>query len=135
MTSRTDRPNSAPIPTPNGDPSRSLSWRFTPARPGLFASRPRWPAAADAGRCRSPARALPAEFPFPIRIVERLVREGQRDGSVRPGPVRLLAALVFGCSIQPIQTVLEAPPGTIDLHPNTNRGLVADAAWASIRAR
>ncbi|HUO73791.1 MAG TPA: helix-turn-helix domain-containing protein [Solirubrobacteraceae bacterium] len=78
--------------------------------------------------------ALPAEFAFPIRIVEALVREGQRNGSVRRGPVRLLAALVFGCIVQPIRTVLEAPPGTIDLHPSSARELVADAAWAAVSA-
>jgi len=78
--------------------------------------------------------ALPAEFAFPIRIVEALVREGQRNGSVRRGSVRLLAALVFGCIVQPIRTVLEAPPGTIDLHPSSARELVADAAWAAVSA-
>jgi AcrR family transcriptional regulator len=76
--------------------------------------------------------ALPADFPFPIRIVERLVREGQRDRSVRTGPVRVLAALVFGCVIQPIRTILEAPPGTIDLAPAAARALVADGAWRAI---
>jgi AcrR family transcriptional regulator len=78
--------------------------------------------------------ALPADFPFPIRIVERLVREGQRDGSVRRGPVRLLAALVLGCIMQPVRTALEAPPGTIDLRSASARELIADAAWATIDA-
>jgi len=72
---------------------------------------------------------LPADFPFPIRIVEALIREGQRERSVRAGPVRLLTALVFGCIVQPIRTVLEAPPGTIDLAPAAARTTVAQAAW------
>ena len=79
--------------------------------------------------------ALPADFPFPIRILERLVREGQRDGSIRRGPVRLLAALVFGCILQPVRTVLEAPPGTIDVRSASACELIADAAWATISAR
>ncbi len=78
--------------------------------------------------------ALPAEFPFPIRIVEDLVREGQRTGVVREGPVRVLAALVFGCIVQPIRTVLEAPSGTIDLRPASTGELIADGAWAAVRA-
>ena len=78
---------------------------------------------------------LPADFRYPIRIVEDLVTEGQRQRTVRSGPVRVLAALVFGCITQPIRTVLEAPPGTIDLRPQATRALIADAAWAAVRRR
>jgi AcrR family transcriptional regulator len=76
--------------------------------------------------------ALPADFPYAIRIVEALIREGQRDRSVRAGPVRLLAALVFGCIAQPIRTVLEAPAGTISLRPAAAREIIAGAAWAAV---
>jgi AcrR family transcriptional regulator len=79
--------------------------------------------------------ALPPDFPYTIRIVEALIRAGQRDGSVRHAPVRLLAALVFGCITQPIRTVLEAPRGTISLRATAARDLIADAAWATIAAR
>jgi AcrR family transcriptional regulator len=75
---------------------------------------------------------LPADFPYPIRVVERLLSEGQAEGSVRPGPIRLLAALVFGCITQPIRTVLEAPPGTIELDPPAARELTAGAAWRAV---
>jgi AcrR family transcriptional regulator len=75
---------------------------------------------------------LPADFPYPIRVVEELLREGQRDGSVRPGPIRVLAALVFGCITQPIRTVLEAPAGTIELRSRDARQLVSDAAWSAV---
>lgn len=75
---------------------------------------------------------LPADFPFTIRIVESLMREGQRDGSVRKGSVRLLASLVFGCAVQPIRTVLEAPPGTITLDTAAARETIAEAAWNAI---
>jgi AcrR family transcriptional regulator len=79
--------------------------------------------------------ALPPDFPYPIRLVEELVRQGQADGSVRPGPVRVLAALVFGCIVQPIRTVLEAPQGTVDLGQQAAQALIADAAWRSIAQR
>lgn len=76
--------------------------------------------------------ALPDDFPYPIRVVEGLLSEGQAEGSVRPGPIRLLAALVFGCITQPIRTVLEAPPGTIELDSPAARGLTAEAAWRAV---
>ena len=76
--------------------------------------------------------ALPADFPYPIRVVEELLSEGQREGSVRAGPIRLLTSLVFGCITQPIRTVLEAPPGTIELDSSTARDLTADAAWRAV---
>ncbi len=77
---------------------------------------------------------LPADFPYPIRIVEALIREGQAAGEVRPGPVRVLAALVFGCITQPIRTVLEAPAGTIELASEAARTAVAHAAWSAVAA-
>jgi AcrR family transcriptional regulator len=79
-------------------------------------------------------RSLPGDFPYTIRIVEGLIAEGQRQGSVRAGTVRLLAALVFGCITQPIRTMLEAPAGSISLRGAAAQGVVADAAWAAIAA-
>jgi AcrR family transcriptional regulator len=78
--------------------------------------------------------ALPADFPYPIRIAERVIREGQRSGEVRRGPVRVLAALVFGCATQPIRTALEAPAGTIRLASAAAREAIAHAAWAAVAA-
>ncbi len=78
--------------------------------------------------------SLPADFSYPIRIVERLLAEGQGEGTVRPGPVRVLAALLFGVITQPIRTVMEAPAGTIDLAPAGTRTLIADAAWRTVAA-
>jgi AcrR family transcriptional regulator len=78
------------------------------------------------------AESLPADFPVPIRIVEGLVVEGQRDGSVRPGPAGVLAALALGCVLQPMRSVLESGPGTFDLGQQAARALVADAAWRAI---
>ncbi len=75
---------------------------------------------------------LASDFPLPIPVVEALVREGQSDGSVRRGPVRLLTALVLGCILQPVRTVLEAPAGTISVHTPAARAIVAEAAWRTI---
>jgi hypothetical protein len=76
--------------------------------------------------------ALPAEFPYPIRVVEELLLEGQHAGCVRGGAIRVLAALVFGCLTQPIRTVLEAPAGTIELGSPAARELIAGAAWRAV---
>jgi AcrR family transcriptional regulator len=78
--------------------------------------------------------ALPADFPYPIRIVERLVADGQGDGSVRPGPVRVLAALVLGCMNYPTIVAQHAAPGTIDLDDPDADTVIADGAWAAIAA-
>jgi len=78
--------------------------------------------------------ALPADFAYPIRVMEDVIREGQAVGAIRGGPVRLLAALVFGCITQPIRTVLEAPPGTIELTSETARALTAESAWRAVAA-
>lgn len=76
--------------------------------------------------------ALPSDFPYTIRIVEGLIEEGQADGTIRPGPVRLLASLVLGCVTQPIRTVLEAPPGSIDLRADAAWESVGDGAWRAV---
>jgi AcrR family transcriptional regulator len=78
--------------------------------------------------------ALPADFPYPIRIVERLVAEGQTDHSVRPGPPRVLAALVLGCMSYPAIVAQHAAPGTIDLNDPDAVAAIADGAWAAIAA-
>jgi AcrR family transcriptional regulator len=76
--------------------------------------------------------ALPRDFPYPIRIVDGLVREGQADGSVKPGPVRVLSSLVVGCMNHPAVVAQHAAPGTIDLDDPGTVDLIADGAWAAI---
>jgi AcrR family transcriptional regulator len=76
--------------------------------------------------------ALPADFPYPIRIVDRLVAEGQQDGTVKPGPVRVLSALVVGCMNHPAIVAQHAARGTIDLEDPGTVDLIADGAWAAI---
>jgi AcrR family transcriptional regulator len=76
--------------------------------------------------------ALPADFPYPIRIVDRLVGEGQQDGTVKAGPVRVLSALVVGCMNHPAIVAQHAARGTIDLDDPDTADLIADGAWAAI---
>jgi AcrR family transcriptional regulator len=78
--------------------------------------------------------ALPADFPYPIRIVDGLVRQGQADGTVKAGPVRVLSALVLGCMNHPAIVAQHAARGTIDLEDPDTVDLIADGAWAAIAA-
>lgn len=78
--------------------------------------------------------ALPADFPYPIRIVDQLIQEGQEDGTVKAGPVRVLSALVVGCMNQPAIVAQHAAKGTIDLDSPGTAELIADGAWAAIAA-
>ena len=79
--------------------------------------------------------ALPADFPYPIRIVDRLLQEGQRDGTVKAGPVRVLSALTLGCMNWPIIAAQHARAGAIDLADPDAVDAIADGAWAAISAR
>jgi AcrR family transcriptional regulator len=78
--------------------------------------------------------ALPADFPYPIRIVDRLIAQGQRDRTVKPGPVRVLSALVVGCMNHPTIVAQHAARGTIDLADPGTVDLIADGAWAAVAA-
>jgi AcrR family transcriptional regulator len=76
--------------------------------------------------------ALPADFPYPIRIVDRLIHQGHQDGTVKPGPVRVLSALVVGCMNHPTIVAQHAARGTIDLTDPGTVDLIADGAWAAV---
>jgi AcrR family transcriptional regulator len=76
--------------------------------------------------------ALPADFPYPIRILDALVGEGQRDHTIKPGPVRVLSALVAGCMNHPAIVAQHAARGTIDLAAPGTAGLIADGAWNAV---
>jgi AcrR family transcriptional regulator len=78
--------------------------------------------------------ALPADFPYPIRIVDQVIREGHADGTVKSGPVRVLSALVVGCMNHPAIVAQHAARGTIDLDDPDTVQLIADGAWAAIAA-
>ena len=77
--------------------------------------------------------ALEADFPYPIHVIERLIAEGQADGSARDGDVRVLAAIAMGCFTYPVIVAIYARAGTID--PEGQDALIADATWAAVRTR
>jgi AcrR family transcriptional regulator len=118
------------------DRDRSVAERIKAMAHASLAARREDPAAhafvlGHQGRFLS---ALPGDFPYPIRIAERLVREGQEDGSVRAGAPRILAAQVLGCINHPAVVAQHAAPGTIDLDAPGAADLIADGAWAAIAA-
>jgi AcrR family transcriptional regulator len=77
---------------------------------------------------------LPAGFPYPVRVIDALVEEGQADGTVRAGNVRMLASLVLGAINQPVVVARHARAGAIDLTDPATVGLAADGAWRAIAA-
>jgi hypothetical protein len=119
-----------------GDPTRDVADRVRGLARTLLATRDDDPAAhafvlGHQGRFMG---ALPADFPYPIRIVERLLAEGQEAGVVKPGPVRVLAALVLGCANYPAIVAQYARRGSIDLADPATADLIADGAWAAVSA-
>jgi AcrR family transcriptional regulator len=79
--------------------------------------------------------ALDADFPYPIHVIERLIAEGQADGSVRPGDTRLLAGIATGCFTYPVIVATYARAGTIDAAAEDAAQLIAEATWAAVRTR
>jgi AcrR family transcriptional regulator len=77
--------------------------------------------------------SLPSDFPYPLRVVERLVTAGQEDGSVKAGPARVLTALVLGCMNHPAIVATYGRRGSIDLDDPRAVELIADGAWAAIK--
>ena len=78
---------------------------------------------------------LEADFPYPIHVIERLIAEGQADGSVRDGDVRLLAGIATGCFTYPVIVAIFARAGTVDAGSDEAAALIADATWAAVRTR
>jgi AcrR family transcriptional regulator len=78
--------------------------------------------------------SLPADFRYPVRVLDGLVEEGQADGTVRAGNVRMLASLVLGAINQPVIVARHARAGAIDLSDPATVALAADGAWRAIAA-
>ena len=76
--------------------------------------------------------ALDADFPYPLHVVESLIAEGQRDGSVRDGDVKVLAGIFTGCFTYPVIVAIYARAGTADPSDPEPATLISDAAWAAI---
>jgi AcrR family transcriptional regulator len=77
---------------------------------------------------------LPAEgIVYPLDLIEGVVRDGQRDGSIRDGQPNLLAAIFLGCLLRPLIVSQLAQPGALDLlHDTRHDQTIGDAAWAAI---
>jgi hypothetical protein len=79
--------------------------------------------------------SIRATTTYPIHVIERLVAEGQADGSVRDGDVRVLAGIATGCFTYPVIVAVHARAGTVDPASEDAEELIADATWAAIRTR
>ncbi len=77
---------------------------------------------------------LPAEgIVYPLDLVEKVVRSGQGDGSIRDGQPNLLAAIFLGCLLRPLVVSQLARPGALDLlHDTRHDQIIGDAAWAAV---
>jgi AcrR family transcriptional regulator len=77
---------------------------------------------------------LPPGTVYPMDIVERVIRAGQKEGQIRQGQANLLASIFFGCVVYPIIFANLADPGSIDLlHQDTHDATILDSAWAVLR--
>lgn len=76
---------------------------------------------------------LPADFSYPITIVETIIREGQEQKSVRAGEPLLLASIFLGCLLRPIIVSHSGLHSPLDLLHDTRHGqAIKDAAWAAL---
>jgi AcrR family transcriptional regulator len=77
---------------------------------------------------------LPPGTVYPMDIVERVIRAGQKEGQIRQGQANLLASIFFGCVVYPIIFANLADPGSIDLlHQDTHDATILDSAWAVLQ--
>lgn len=77
--------------------------------------------------------ALPPDMPYPIALVEALMREGQSQGVLRSGEPLLLASIFMGCLLRPIIVSRSGLHAALDLlHDTQHDQVIADAAWAAV---
>jgi AcrR family transcriptional regulator len=79
--------------------------------------------------------ALPARFPYPLHVFERLVKAGQRKKEVKRGDPRLIAAIALGCVTRPILVSRYSQRWELDAGDARQRELIAESAWEAIRRR
>jgi AcrR family transcriptional regulator len=77
--------------------------------------------------------ALPPRFPYPLHVVESVVKAGQRAKDVKPGDPRLIAAIALGCVTRPIVVSRYSQHWALAPGDRRQRELIADSAWAAIR--
>jgi AcrR family transcriptional regulator len=76
---------------------------------------------------------LPAQLDYPLDVIEGVVRDGQEEGTIRPGQPNLLAAIFLGCLLRPLMVSRLARPGALDLLGETRHdAVIVEAAWAAI---
>jgi AcrR family transcriptional regulator len=79
--------------------------------------------------------ALPARFPYPLHVFERVVTAGQRKKEVKRGDPRLIAAIALGCVTRPILVSRYSQRWKLDASDSRQRELIAESAWEAIRRR
>ncbi len=79
--------------------------------------------------------ALPARFPYPLHVFERLVKAGQRRKEVKRGDSRLIAAIALGCVTRPILVSRYSQRWELKAGDARQRELIAESAWEAIRRR
>jgi AcrR family transcriptional regulator len=76
---------------------------------------------------------LPPDMPYPIALVEALIREGQLQGVLRSGTPLLLASIFLGCLLRPIIVSRSGLHPALDLLRDTQDDqVIGDAAWAAV---
>jgi AcrR family transcriptional regulator len=76
---------------------------------------------------------LPPDMPYPIAVVEALMREGQSKEVLRSGEPLLLASIFMGCFLRPIIVSRSGLHSTLDLsHDTQHDQLITDAAWTAV---
>jgi len=77
---------------------------------------------------------LPADTPYPIGILEAVIKTGQRRREIRTGPPKLIASIVFGCILRPIIVATLEEPGVLDLMSDSKHDrVIEDAAIAAVQ--
>ncbi|MGI8922300.1 MAG: TetR/AcrR family transcriptional regulator [Solirubrobacteraceae bacterium] len=79
--------------------------------------------------------ALPADFVYPVGVLERLIVEGQQSGTVRQGDPKLLAAIFAGCLLRPLIVSQLVAKGSFDpLRDERHDETIMQAAWSAVAA-
>jgi AcrR family transcriptional regulator len=75
---------------------------------------------------------LHADFPYPLHVIEGLIAEGQRDGTVREGDVKVLAGIATGCFTYPVIVAIYARAGSVDPAAPDAAAVIGTATWAAV---
>ncbi len=77
---------------------------------------------------------LPANFTYPVEVIEAVIKKGQAAGIIREGQPNVLAAIFLGCLLRPIIVSIGAAPGALDiLYETKHDQVIEDAALAALK--